>query len=62
MARPSGSLIHALRQTASRLAESESYQWGHMGQCNCGYLAQTITGLTAAEIHASALERQGDWE
>ena len=55
-------LINALRETASRLAESESYQWGHMGHCNCGHLAQTITGLTASEIHSSALERHGDWE
>jgi hypothetical protein len=62
MARPTTTLILALRETASRLAESESYQWGHMGHCNCGHLAQTITGLTPSEIHASALERFGDWE
>src|SRR5438552_12081268 len=33
-----------------------------MGMCNCGHLAQAITGLTPAEIHASALAREGDWE
>jgi hypothetical protein len=55
-------LIRALRETASRLEQSASYQWGHMGMCNCGYLAQSITGLTPAEIHSSAMERYGDWE
>ena len=62
MARPSRHLIHALRETAARIAATDSYQWGHMGMCNCGFLAQTITGLTADEIHSSAMERHGDWE
>jgi hypothetical protein len=30
--------------------------------CNCGHLAQSITGLQSAEIHQSALIREGDWE
>jgi hypothetical protein len=55
-------LIRALRVTADRLAGDTSYQWGHMGMCNCGHLAQAITGLTPAEIHSSALVREGDWE
>lgn len=62
MTRPSADLIRALRETASRLERSTIYQWGHMGQCNCGHLAQTITGLSPAEIHAFALAREGDWE
>lgn len=61
MATPSHELINALRSTADRLA-SANYQWGHMGLCNCGHLAQATTGLTAAEIHSAALVREGDWE
>ena len=55
-------LIQALRNTARRLATEAPYQWGHMGSCNCGHLAQTITQLTKAEIHARAMQRYGDWE
>ena len=62
MARANRELIGALRQTAQRLASDVSYQWGHMGMCNCGHLAQSITGLGSSEIHASALIREGDWE
>jgi hypothetical protein len=62
MARANRELIDALRRTAKRLATDVSYQWGHMGMCNCGHLAQSITGLAHAEIHASALIREGDWE
>jgi hypothetical protein len=62
MARPTRDLISALRSTADRLESTTSYQWGHMGMCNCGHLAQAATGLTAAEIHSAALAREGDWE
>ena len=62
MATPSRELIAALHETAGRLAQDASYQWGHMGMCNCGHLAQAITGLRQAEIHDSALVREGDWE
>ena len=55
-------LIQALRQTAYRLATVAPYQWGHMGSCNCGHLAQTVTKLTKAEIHTRAMQRYGDWE
>lgn len=55
-------LVQALRDTARRLASEAPYQWGHMGSCNCGHLAQTVTKLTKAEIHAQALQRSGDWE
>ena len=55
-------LIQALRDTAQRLASEAPYQWGHMGSCNCGHLAQTVTHLTKAEIHTQALQRYGDWE
>jgi hypothetical protein len=62
MARANRELIDALRRTSQRLASDVSYQWGHMGMCNCGHLAQSITGLASAEIHSSALIREGDWE
>ena len=62
MAQPTLPVIQALRDTAQRLATQAPYQWGHMGSCNCGHLAQTITHLTKAEIHARAMQRYGDWE
>ena len=62
MAQPTLPVIQALRDTAGRLATQAPYQWGHMGSCNCGHLAQTITQLTKAEIHARAMQRYGDWE
>ena len=55
-------LVSVLDRTIARLSGETRYQWGHMGMCNCGHLAQSITGLTHAEIHASALVREGDWE
>jgi hypothetical protein len=61
MARASLSLIDALRNTAARLEERSDYQWGHMGSCNCGFLAQEITKLKKDEIHARAMQRYGDW-
>jgi hypothetical protein len=58
----SKSLAATLRLVAARLAGGAPYQWGHMGQCNCGHLAQVVTTRTAAEIHASAMRRQtGEW-
>ena len=61
MAQPSQELIFALRKTALRLRSGAPYHWGHLGSCNCGHLAQTLTRKTKAEIHAEALERVGDW-
>lgn len=62
MAKPGIHLIEALRKTAKRLTLGAPYQWGHMGSCNCGNLAQEITQLSKAEIHAYALQtRFGDW-
>jgi hypothetical protein len=61
MARASVQLIEALRKTAKTLSTSNSYQWGHMGACNCGFLAQEITKQRKDEIHAKAMERHGDW-
>ncbi len=62
MAKPSVHLIESLRKTAKNMSQGAPYQWGHMGSCNCGNLAQEITKLTKAEIHAYALQtRFGDW-
>jgi hypothetical protein len=62
MARPTPELIHALRTTAKRLKSDIEYYWSHQGSCNCGHLAQTITGISKVEIHRVATERYGDWE
>lgn len=54
-------MIQALRDTAARLATGDPYQWGHMGSCNCGHLAQTITRYSKGTIHRAAMGRYGDW-
>jgi hypothetical protein len=54
-------LIQALRSTAARLRSGAPYQWGHLGMCNCGHLAQTITRRSKREIHEAALALGGEW-
>lgn len=54
-------MIETLRRAAARLEKSNDYQWGHMGLCNCGFLAQEITLFTKTEIHARAMLKPGDW-
>lgn len=61
MARSSVELVQAIRQTAQRLSKGDNYQWGHMGSCNCGHLAQTITRYSKGTIHGAAMWRHGDW-
>jgi len=61
MARPNRDLVQALRETADRLERGACYRWTHMGSCNCGHLAQTVTRLPKERLHAIALERAGDW-
>lgn len=61
MAKASLEIIEVLRNTAARLSQSDQYQWGHMGLCNCGFLAQEITHLRKEEIHQRAMCRHGDW-
>lgn len=61
MARPNLELINALRRTARKLNEGAPYQWGHMGGCNCGNLAQELTRLNKDQIHRYAMQRYGDW-
>ena len=50
-----------LRVTAERLREGAAYQWTHQGRCNCGHLAQTLTGLEGRAIHELALLAEGEW-
>ena len=61
MAKASIEIVQALRNTAARLKSSDKYQWGHMGSCNCGFLAQEITHLRREEIHSRAMSKYGDW-
>jgi hypothetical protein len=61
MANPSLKIIDALRKTARQLQNGNRYEWGHMGSCNCGNLAQTVTTFSRAEIQKYALEKRGDW-
>lgn len=61
MARNISSVIGVLRTTARELGRCTDYQWGHMGSCNCGYLAQQITHLNKNQIHNYAMQRYGDW-
>jgi hypothetical protein len=61
MAKASVELITILRKTADTIERSSSYQWGHMGACNCGFLAQEITHLRKDEIHERAMQGCGDW-
>lgn len=62
MARANESLIKALRKAADLIEKNTDYQWGHMGACNCGHLAQVITGYSKAYIHQTALANGvGDW-
>ena len=62
MARATFALIQALRTTAARLESSAViYRWSSYGQCNCGHLSQTVSGLTGGEIQERAYRHEGDW-
>jgi hypothetical protein len=54
-------LIGAIRSAADKIAATESYEWGHMGRCNCGHLVRELTPLNDAEIQRMAMEKSGDW-
>ena len=54
-------LSEALRVTAKRIASGSVYKWTHMGACNCGHLAQTVTFNSPEVLHKLALQRAGDW-
>ncbi len=61
MANPTGELIAALRETATRLRNGAHYSWGHHGACNCGNLVQVVTQLSKEEIMRYAHAGIGEW-
>ena len=61
MATASNELVRALRETALRVSEGAPYQWGHYGHCNCGHLAQTLTGRDPHELQRRATASEGEW-
>jgi hypothetical protein len=61
MARPNLKLIRAIRNTARKLTIETPYQWGHMGSCNCGHLAQELTQVSKQDIHRFAMRGEGNW-
>jgi hypothetical protein len=62
MARASARLISALRRTAVQLQRPETiYRWSRFAHCNCGHLAQTLTGLDPRTIETAASRHAGDW-
>jgi hypothetical protein len=54
-------LAFALRSTADRLAEGARYEWGHVGRCNCGHVAQTLTDLDDRQILRIFGQDLGEW-
>ena len=61
MAQATIPVIEALREAAAALERTSKYQWGHMGNCNCGFLAQVVTRKSAPAIHQAAMQGHGDW-
>lgn len=58
MAAATPEVITVLRATAERLRGGAKYQWGHAGVCNCGHLAQVVTGYDGREIYRQVA---GEW-
>ncbi|MCB0355091.1 MAG: hypothetical protein KDD64_16275 [Bdellovibrionales bacterium] len=54
-------LVQALQDSAARLRSGASYEWGHVGRCNCGHLAQSITRLSDREIYSRFLPKLDEW-
>lgn len=61
MARVTQDTIDALVSAAANLEAADDYQWGHMGSCNCGFLAREVSRLDKSTIHRAALQRYGNW-
>ena len=61
MPKASKKLIKAIRKAALNIETGGSYQWGHLGACNCGHLIQALTTRAKSEIHEAALAKDGDW-
>ena len=54
-------LEEVLLKTIERLSSNAKYQWTHQGNCNCGHLIQSATGLSPGKIHNIALTGPGEW-
>ena len=63
MAIPNENLLNIFDKTIESLEnEDDRYNWGHLGRCNCGFLAKEVTKKSAKEIHEAALAKKGeDW-
>lgn len=61
MARASYLLSNAIRKAALNLQNNKPYEWGHMGNCNCGHVVQTLLNISKSDIHRYAMEKNGDW-
>ncbi len=62
MSKPSARLVQAIRRTAQRVARPDvAYRWSNFALCNCGHLAQTLTGLSEEELRDAGRSRAGDW-
>lgn len=54
--------IQVLKDTLDGLNGRKKYEWANHGQCNCGMLAQTITGRTGSSIeNAFDKSEVGSW-
>ena len=54
-------LEDVLLKTIERLSSNSKYQWTHQGNCNCGHLIQSVTGMSPGKIHNIALTGPGEW-
>ena len=61
MAKPNLFLIDSIRKAARNIENGSRYEWGHMGNCNCGNLAQVVCKLDNNVIHQYAMQGAGDW-
>jgi hypothetical protein len=60
MATANKRVIEILRKTAEKVMNATDYEWGNMGACNCGNLAQVITMRARPELQ-QMLTGVGDW-
>ena len=54
-------LEEVLLKTIQRLSSKSKYQWTHQGNCNCGHVIQSVTGMSPGKIHNIALTGPGEW-
>ena len=54
-------LEKVLLKTIERLTTKSKYQWTHQGNCNCGHVIQSVTGMSPGKIHNIALTGPGEW-